>query len=57
MDVNCEAGELPGQPTEVVRYPDAGHGFHDDQRPAYHPESAHDAWRRTLEWFDRHLSK
>src|SRR5438270_646030 len=42
--------------TEGVRYPDAGHGFHNDQRPAYHPESAHDAWRRTLEWFDRHLS-
>ncbi len=41
--------------TEVVRYPDAGHGFHCDQRDAYHEGSAEDAWRRTLDWFDRHL--
>jgi carboxymethylenebutenolidase len=41
--------------TEIVRYPDAGHGFHCDQRDAYHAESAEDAWRRTLDWFDRHL--
>jgi carboxymethylenebutenolidase len=44
-----------GQPTEVVRYPDAGHGFHCDRRAAYHPSSAQDAWQRTLGWFDRHL--
>jgi carboxymethylenebutenolidase len=49
------AAASSGQPTEVVRYPDAGHGFHCDQRPAYHPDSASDAWQRTLGWFDRHL--
>lgn len=40
---------------EVVRYPDAGHGFHCDDRDAYHAASATDAWARTLAWFDAHL--
>ncbi|MHB8439417.1 MAG: dienelactone hydrolase family protein [Acidimicrobiales bacterium] len=42
--------------TEIVRYGDAAHGFHCDQRPDYHPDSAADAWRRTLAWFDAHLA-
>jgi carboxymethylenebutenolidase len=36
--------------TDVVRYPDAGHGFHCDVRASYHRASAEDAWRRTLEF-------
>jgi carboxymethylenebutenolidase len=43
-------------PTELVRYPDAGHGFHCDRRADYHPSSAEDAWKRTLDWFDQHLT-
>jgi carboxymethylenebutenolidase len=50
------AAATSGQPTEVVRYPDAGHGFNCDQRGSYHEPSASDAWRRTLEWFDRYLT-
>lgn len=42
-------------PTEIFRYPDAGHGFHCDQRESYHAPSARDAWQRTQAWFDRHL--
>jgi carboxymethylenebutenolidase len=43
-------------PTEIVRYPGAGHGFHCDARPeSYHEPSARDAWARTLDWFDRHV--
>ncbi len=43
-------------PTAVVRYPDAGHGFHCDARPGnYHEASARDAWSRTLDWFGRYL--
>jgi carboxymethylenebutenolidase len=49
------AAEAAPQPTEVVRYPDAGHGFHCDERPDHHEASATDAWRRTLDWLDRHL--
>jgi carboxymethylenebutenolidase len=44
-------------PTEIVRYPEAGHGFHCDKRQDYHAESAEDAWSRTLDWFDRYLSR
>jgi carboxymethylenebutenolidase len=40
---------------EVVRYPEAGHGFHCDRRADYHEVSARDAWSRTLAWFDAHL--
>jgi len=43
-------------PAQVVRYPDAGHGFHCDARDAYHAESAADGWRRTLDWFQEHLA-
>jgi carboxymethylenebutenolidase len=41
---------------EVVRYPDAEHGFHCDARPAYDAASAEDAWTRTLAWLGTHLS-
>ena len=29
---------------DIVRYPDAGHGFNCDQRSSYHEPSARDAW-------------
>ena len=45
-----------GQATEVVRYADAGHGFHCDQRESYHEPSARDAWSRTIAFFDEHLT-
>jgi len=42
--------------TEVVRYKEAQHGFHCDDRPeVFDPAAAHDAWARTLQWFDQHL--
>jgi carboxymethylenebutenolidase len=41
---------------DVVRYADAGHGFNRDVSPdAYRPGAAADAWRRMLDWFERHL--
>ncbi len=40
---------------QVVRYPDADHGFHCDVRPSFHPTASADAWSRTLAWFDEHL--
>jgi carboxymethylenebutenolidase len=43
-------------PTEVVRYSDADHGFHCDDRPnVFNATAAHDAWQRTLSWFDQYL--
>jgi carboxymethylenebutenolidase len=41
--------------TEVVRYADAGHGFHCDKRDDFSPADAKDAWQRTLAWFEQHL--
>ena len=41
--------------TEIVRYPEAGHGFHCDMRPDYRADDAADAWRRALDWFASHL--
>jgi carboxymethylenebutenolidase len=43
-------------PAEIVRYAGAGHGFHCDARADYHEDAAGDAWSRTLDWFDNHLS-
>ena len=50
------AAAASGQPTEIVRYADADHGFHCDVRSSYHAAAAQDAWRRTLDWFDRYLT-
>jgi len=52
-----EAAKNAAVPTEVVRYPEAQHGFHCDARDSHHEPSAKDAWRRSLEWFDAHLAK
>lgn len=50
------AAATSGQNTEVVRYAEATHGFHCDRRDSYHQPSAEDAWTRTLEWFNRHIT-
>jgi carboxymethylenebutenolidase len=43
--------------TEIVRYPEAEHGFHCDARDSYHENSAKHGWQRTLQWYDTHLPK
>ncbi len=41
---------------EVVRYPNADHGFNCDDRPSvYDADAAADAWARTLAWFEDHI--
>lgn len=50
-----EGVEKAPVPTEIVRYAQAGHGFHCDARSSHHQASAADAWQRTLDWFERHL--
>jgi carboxymethylenebutenolidase len=39
------------QPSEIVVYADAPHGFHADYRPSYRAADAQDAWGRCLAWF------
>jgi carboxymethylenebutenolidase len=40
--------------SEVVLYPEAGHGFHADYRPSYDREAAADGWRRLQAWFKKY---
>lgn len=42
------------QKSEIIVYPDAGHGFHADYRPSYDKAAATDGWRRLQEWFKRY---
>jgi carboxymethylenebutenolidase len=40
-------------PARIIRYADAGHGFHCDARPgAYDAASAASAWSHTLSWLE-----
>ncbi len=41
-------------PSRIVVFPDAPHGFHADYRPSYRPEVAKDAWQQCLAWFREH---
>jgi carboxymethylenebutenolidase len=50
------AVETAAPEAEIVRYPDANHGFHCDARSSYHEASAKDAWQRTLAFLEEHLS-
>ncbi len=45
------AGETESQ---IIVYPDAGHGFHADYRASYNAADAADGWRRMLAWFAVH---
>ena len=40
--------------SEIVVYPDAGHGFHADYRPSYVEADAKDGWTRCIAWLKRH---
>jgi len=37
--------------SEIIVYPDAGHGFHADYRDSYNAADAKDGWARMLAWF------
>ena len=42
--------------TDIVRYAEAEHGFHCDDRPAvFNEAAARDGWARTLQWFGTHV--
>jgi len=40
--------------SQIVVYPDAGHGFHADYRESYNEADARDAWSRMLAFFAAH---
>ena len=41
-------------PSEIVVYPDAGHGFHADYRPSYNAKDATEGDQKMYAWFRRH---
>jgi carboxymethylenebutenolidase len=51
-----EAAMRASVPTDIVRYPEATHAFHCDERASYHEASAKDAWQRTLDFLGQHIS-
>ncbi|HSW34958.1 MAG TPA: dienelactone hydrolase family protein, partial [Steroidobacteraceae bacterium] len=42
------------QPSEIVVFPEAPHGFHADYRPSFRAQDSQDAWRQCLAWFRKH---
>jgi carboxymethylenebutenolidase len=44
-----------GGDTEIYVYPEAGHGFHCDERGSFHSESSKVAWQRTKDFFAKHM--
>jgi carboxymethylenebutenolidase len=48
------AEHVPSLPTEIVRYADADHGFHCDERPAFDQDASTDAWSRMIAFFQQH---
>jgi carboxymethylenebutenolidase len=52
VDLMRDAAKPSG--SQIIVYPEAGHGFHADYRPMYHKESAEDGWARLTAWFAQH---
>lgn len=53
-DVETLRDALPPGNT-IARFPEAGHGFHCDERASYHPRHAEEAWILALAWLRNHL--
>lgn len=49
-----QALQAAKQPSEIVVYPEAPHGFHADYRDSYRSEPATDGWKRMVAWFKQH---
>jgi carboxymethylenebutenolidase len=56
-DVDRLEAELRDRNGHIARFRDAGHSFHNDQRPDLYVESAaRAAWQHALDWFGTHLA-
>ncbi len=54
IDQMRQALKSAGNPSEIIVYPDAPHGFHADYRPSYRKDNAQDAWKKLLDWFKKY---
>jgi len=50
-----EAAAKAAVATEVNRYAEADHGFHCNDRSAYHEASSKDAWKKTVAFLKSHI--
>jgi carboxymethylenebutenolidase len=55
IDQFTAAMKKAGRDLKVYTYPAAGHAFMNDTRPSYQPESARQAWARTLDFLQHQL--
>lgn len=46
--------KVVGDPSQIIVYPNAQHGFNADYRPSYDKDSAQDAWKKMLAWFKKY---
>ncbi|MGJ5672082.1 MAG: dienelactone hydrolase family protein [Nostochopsis sp.] len=49
-----QALKVAKQPSEIIVYPNAPHGFHADYRPSYQKQAAEDGWKHLQAWFKEH---
>lgn len=49
-----DAVKAAGGKSEIVVFPEAGHGFNADYRPGYDKNAAQDGFRRLQEWFKKY---
>jgi carboxymethylenebutenolidase len=56
VDKFRDALAAAGKQAKVIVYPDADHGFMNEQRPSYNPVHSADAWARTIAFFKSHLN-
>ncbi len=52
---NVESVRARRPDCDIHVYGGAGHGFHCDERPSFHPDASRNAWDRTMELFSKHL--
>ncbi len=50
-----KALKAAGNPSEIIVYPEAQHGFFADYRSSYNKDAATDGWRRLLDWFKKYV--
>lgn len=54
MKAALAKGDAAARASQIVVYPEAGHGFHADYRPSYDAAAAKDGWARALAWLRQH---
>lgn len=54
VDQMRQALAATDNPSKIIVYPDAPHGFHSDYRPNYRKEAAEDGWQRLQAWFQQY---